>query len=286
MAASGWLHSWLSTSFSGRHTSSSPPPSPETDWQRYGRWLRLILLIVFIVLAAIALFTSRLFASGYSNWAVAVVAGDWHAHDGSASEIFDNARRDVSEALERVGFNPSNVLQFSVRPNRYSDTHPLQADAVSITDSFSDLTSRARGGCLLYFSSHGSPDGLVLGATILSPRRLDAMITNVCDNRPTVVVLSACYSGVFVRPLQAPNRMIVTAARPDRTSFGCGAMNRYPYFDDCFLSSVDEVKDFRSLAFAAKACVRRMEKETGMSPPSEPQIFIGREVASQLPAWR
>jgi hypothetical protein len=230
------------------------------------------------------LFSSRLFASDYSNWAVAVVAGDWHAHDGSPSEIFDNSRRDVSAALEQIGFNPSNVLQFSVRPNRYPGTHP--ATAASIADKLSDMVARTRGGCLLYFSSHGSPDGLVLGAGLLSPRRLAALISDACDHRPTVVVLSACYSGVFVRALAGPNRMIVTAARPDRSSFGCGAMNRYPYFDDCFLSSIDGAKDFRSLAFAARACVRRMEKETGMSPPSEPQIFIGREIASRLPAWR
>src|SRR5690348_15260124 len=187
MAGSGWLQSWVSTSFSGRRRSSLPPPSPETDWQRSGRWLRLILLILFVVLAAIALFTSRLFASGYSNWAVAVVAGDWHAHDGSPSEIFDNARRDVSEALEGIGFNPSNLEEFSVRPNRYSDTHPLAADAKTIANSFADLAARARGGCLLYFSSHGSPDGLVLGASILSPEQLDTIVSNACDNRPTVV---------------------------------------------------------------------------------------------------
>ena len=29
--------------------------------------------------------------------------------------------------------------------------------------------------------------------------------------------------------------MVLTAARPDRTSFGCGEADKYPYFDDCFL---------------------------------------------------
>jgi hypothetical protein len=215
-----------------------------------------------------------------------VVAGDWHAHDGSPSDIFDNARRDVSAMLVKIGFSPSNIAQFSARPERYPETHPFEAEAGTIADTLWDLSNRAKGGCLLYFSSHGSPDGLVLGDSILSPAKLDAMVSNSCGPRPTIVVISACYSGVFVRPLEAPNRMILTAARPDRTSFGCGAMNKYPYFDDCFLSSVNEVRDFRALAIRTSQCVARMEKQTHMTPPSDPQVFIGSSVGSQLSAWR
>ena len=43
----------------------------------------------------------------------------WHAHSGGPSEAFDNARYDVSQALQRVGFAPQNLRQFSVRPERY-----------------------------------------------------------------------------------------------------------------------------------------------------------------------
>ena len=225
-------------------------------------------------------------AGGYSDWAVAVVAGDWHDHDGRPSEIFDNARRDVSASLADIGFNPSNIAQFSARPARDPGTHPLEADAAAIADALGDLTDRATGGCLLYFSSHGSPSGIVLGPRILTPARLDAMISNTCGERPTIVVISACYSGVFVRPLAAPNRMVLTAARLDRASFGCGGTSRYPYFDACVLASLDEAHDFRALAIRTRRCVARTERQTQMSPPSEPQIFIGSRIASRLPAWR
>src|SRR5437762_1381622 len=224
MAAFGWLGSWVLTSFSGRRTSSSLPPSPASDWQRYGKrlWTTLALAAVVGALAAIG---PRVFASDYSNWAAIVVAGDWHAHDGSPSEIFDNARRDVSAALVNIGFNPNNVMQFSVRPQRYPGT--LSADAGRIANSLWDLSNRTSGGCLLYFSSHGAPSGLVLDDSILTPDKLAMMISNACGERPTIVVISACYSGTFVRDLQGPDRMIVTAARPDRTSFGCGNLNKY-----------------------------------------------------------
>jgi hypothetical protein len=225
-------------------------------------------------------------AANYSDWAVVVVAGDWHAHDGSPSEIFDNARRDVSAALARIGFNTSNIAQFSVRPNRYPAAHPFHSDAGSIADTLWNLSKRARGGCFLYFSSHGSPSGLVLGERILTPVKLGDIVSNACDDHPTIMVISACYSGVFLRALEAPNRMILTAARRDRTSFGCGGTSKYPYFDECFLASVAASKDFRALALRARQCVARMEHATGMSPPSEPQIFIGNDIASRLPAWR
>jgi hypothetical protein len=285
MAGSGWIGSWVSTSFSGRRTSNSPPPSPESDWQRYGRWL--LWVFAGAVLAAVLVFGSTYVrAAGYSGWAVIIVAGDWHAHDGSPSEIFDNARRDVSAALSRVGFNPSNIAQFSVRPNRYPAAHPFHSDAGSIADNLWELAHRVHGGCLLYFSSHGSPSGLVLGENILTPAKLDGIISDACEGRPTVVVISACYSGVFLRALEGPDRMILTAARRDRTSFGCGGTNKYPYFDECFLSSIDDSSDFRGLALRARQCVARTERATGMSPPSEPQIFIGSDIASRLPAWR
>jgi hypothetical protein len=238
-----------------------------------------------VLAAMLALGSAFARAANYSDWAVIVVAGDWHAHDGSPSEIFDNARRDVSAALAKIGFDPSNIVQFSMRPARYP-THPSHADSGSIAATLWNLSDRTHGGCLLYFSSHGAPSGLVLGENILTPVRLDNMVSNACEDRPTIVVISACYSGVFLRPLEGPNRMILTAARADRTSFGCGATNKYPYFDECFLSSIDNSSDFRGLALRIRQCVAKTERATGMSPPSEPQIFMGSTVAARLPTWR
>lgn len=275
----------MSTSLFGRRTLSSPPPSPATDWQRYGHWLWLAIALA-IVLAALIAGSAYVLAGSYSDWAAIVVAGDWHAHDGSPTEIFDNARRDVSHALVDVGFNPSNIAQFSVRPERYPGAHPLESDIGQIADTLWDLSNRTKGGCLLYFSSHGAPSGILVGTSILQPTKLDAMVSNACGARPTIVVISACYSGGFVNALEAPNRMVMTAARADRSSFGCGGTTKYPYFDDCFLASIGDAADFRALAIRTKACVARLEKQTGMTPPSEPQIFVGGAIAAHLPAWR
>jgi hypothetical protein len=285
MAGAGWMGSWVSASFSGRHETRPPRLSPQTDWQRYGRWLWLAFGLAALGAALIA-GSAYVLAGAYSDWAVIVVAGDWHAHDGGPTEIFDNARTDVSRALVAAGFNPSNLVQFSTRPDRYPRAHPLKTEVGNISDTLWDLSNRTKGGCLLYFSSHGTPDGLLVGQTIVHPAKLDTIVSNACGARPTIVVISACYSGAFVDILRGPNRMIMTAARADRSSFGCGGTTKYPYFDECFLGSIDNAHDFRGLAVRTKDCVARMEKQTGMTPPSEPQISIGSEIATHLPAWR
>lgn len=221
--------------------------------------------------------------SPFQNWAAVVIAGDWHAHSGGPSEAFDNARRDVSAALEHAGFEPSHLRQFSVRPERYKDTRPEKSEAQAIFDGLEDVAGKAPGGCLFYMSSHGSPEGAVLDTTILTPGVLDSMLDRACGTKPTVVVISACFSGVYVPQLARSNRMILTAARPDRASFGCGEEDKYPYFDDCFLQSIRAAHDFPTLARRTQACVAKKEADTGSKPPSEPQLFIGGALKPILP---
>ena len=224
-------------------------------------------------------------AATFSDWAAMIVAGDWHAHSGNPSEVFDNARRDLGKAFVGIGFNPANIAEFSVRPEKYpgQDLHPSEAD--SIARGVWDITRQARGGCLIYFTSHGSPDGIVVDQRLLAPEVMATMVSNSCGARPTVVILSACYSGVFVRSLAAPNRMILTAARPDRSSFGCGEQDTYTFFDTCILSQLPLSVSFPDLGEKAKACVAAREKAMGYEPPSEPQLSVGKDVAQAL-GWR
>jgi hypothetical protein len=224
-------------------------------------------------------------AATFSNWAAVVVAGDWRAHAGGPSEAFDNARRDVSNALVRMGFDPSNLRQFSVRPERYNEAGLAKARLETLYDGLAEASETATGGCLVYVSSHGAPVGVRVDEQILTPAVLAVMLHHACGERPTVVVLSACFSGVFVPVLAAPNRMVLTAARGDRSSFGCGETDRYPYFDDCFLSSVGTAHDFPALGRAVQVCVAARERKEGMQPPSEPQLWIGPNLKRLLPQY-
>ena len=243
-----------------------------------GRW--------FGVVAALLLGWATPAAAGpFSDWAAVVVAGDWHAHTGGPSEAFDNARRDVSQELERIGCEKANLRQFSVRPERYKDTKPGKSDPKAIYEALVQLTPQTPDGCLIYLSSHGAPQGILVDKTILPPALLGAILDRTCGQRPTVVVISACYSGVFIPQLAQPNRMILTAARGDRTSFGCGEANKYPFFDECFLQSMPQARDFPSLAREVQTCVAIREKKEGMTPPSEPQAWIGPQLRPMLPLF-
>jgi hypothetical protein len=215
-------------------------------------------------------------ARPFSDWAAVVISGDNEAaHVDRHTEAFDNARRDIGHAFQRRGFSGANMAEFSVEPRRHPDTAPRPAHFADITAALEALTARARGGCLFYLTSHGSTDGAVLADKILPPRVLAILLDQSCGERPTVAVVSACYSGVFVAALARPNRLILTAARRDRSSFGCGESDRYPFFDACILESLPTSADFVALARRAKLCVARREREEGMRPPSDPQIYEG-----------
>jgi hypothetical protein len=225
-------------------------------------------------------------AGPFSDWAAVVVAGDNHASGGGQTEVFDNGRRDLAKALADAGFSQQNILQFSIQADKYADPKPFSARPFrNVVEQLNGLTQRARGGCLIYMTSHGSPTGIVMGDGLLSPASLASVIDDACGKRPTVAVISACFSGVFVPDLEWPNRMILTAARPDRTSFGCGATDRYTYFDDCFLQSLRAAANLQDLSARVPACVAAREKVERASPPSEPQVSIGPQMRASLPLY-
>jgi hypothetical protein len=222
-------------------------------------------------------------AGPFSNWAVIVVAGDWHAHSGAPSEVFDNARRDLAHAFIKAGFNPNNVKQFSVRPERYSSEGPLKSDIDTIAGQFTQLAAKANGGCLVYFTSHGAPTGILVDGQIWGGEVMSQIVDDACGKRPTVVVLSACFSGGLIPAVNGPNRMVLTAARPDRTSFGCGEEDRYTFFDNCVLQQLPLVDNFLGLGRAVTACVALREEAMRLEPPSEPQTNVGGLLRPMLP---
>ena len=99
-------------------------------------------------------------------------------------------------------------------------------------------------------------------------------------------VITDTDTGVFVPALAAPNRLVLTAARPDRTSFGCGESDRYTFFDTCFLQSLQGNGDFPDLARAVQTCVAAREKKEQVDYPSEPQLAVGPLAARELPHWK
>jgi hypothetical protein len=215
-------------------------------------------------------------ATPFAGWAAVVVAGDDQgAHDGAPTRAFDNARRDVAAGLAQRGFSGANIAQFSLHPDLYPADHAGRTGLGPVATRLRELASRAPDGCLVYFTSHGSPDGVVVDNRIVPPRVLATMVSGACGARPTAVIVSACFSGVFVPALAGPNRFVLTAARRDRSSFGCSENDRYPFFDGCMIEALPRARDFIELAGEVKRCVAAREDSEGMRPRSQPQLFVG-----------
>jgi hypothetical protein len=227
--------------------------------------------------------------SAFSDWSVVVVAGDWHAHDGGETDAFDNVRRDVSAELATVGFARSNIHQYSLRPRRPKDDPAVYVGPRDVVQGMMDASQKAPAGCLFYVSAHGVlDDGVVQGAVfgpgqILHPIDLKVMLDSACPGRPTVVVVSACFSGVFLPTIESPDRLVMTASRADRSSFGCGDQDRYPYFDACLIQTLPQARDFVALARKTKDCVDKRESDEGIETPSMPQFWMGTEAQENLP---
>jgi hypothetical protein len=240
-------------------------------------WLLAIVGLLAVLAGPAAAQTTP--ASPFNSWASVVIAGDWRAANGSQAEAFDNARRDVAATLVGMGFRPETMTQFSTKPERYPDTRPERLTAQSMLDALKASAEKAPAGCLIYYTSHGAPrQGVVMDvmgkAYMFSPSEMAALVEEACPARPTIVIISACYSGAFLPYLVGPQRMVMTAARPDRSSFGCSSEDKYPYFDACFLETVESVRNFPALGPAIQGCVSRREGRMNLSPPSEPQVSI------------
>ena len=242
----------------------------------------LLLLLTLAALAGGRPAEAQAVASRFEGWATVVIAADWRDGGGRPIEAFDNARRDLTHGLLAAGLPRDSLVDVSLRPD--------VADPVTVAEvmgRISQTASRAPRGCLLYFTSHGSPRGMVFGPDqTLEPADMANLVRQWCGARPTVVIVSACYSGVFVNALAAPNRMVLTAASRERTSFGCGAEETWPWFDGCVIESLPVATDFLALAASTRACVARKEQAAGIAVPSEPQLFVGAEMQLRLPTLR
>lgn len=139
---------------------------------------------------------------------------------------------------------------------------------------------------ILYATSHGAPLGIIYndgdqGFGAISPVRLAEMLETLGIKR-RLVMISACYSGVFVDPLINDDSVIITAASSDRTSFGCQADSDWTFFGDALINNA--LRKAQPLAAAegeATALIAAWEAR-GNLVSSQPQSAIGAQAAKWL----
>jgi hypothetical protein len=210
-----------------------------------------------------------------ARWQVVLAAGD------GSLPVFDDATAAFARLLRKAGVPPANI-------------HRLTANAAGLRAGIEPATSgrlllriaglpvRPGDRCLIFLTSHGERgDGLwlALSGEALRPGQLARALSGGCAAVPTVVIVSGCYTGAFAAgAMRRPDRVILTAARADRPSFGCQAGRTYTFFDQCLLGALPDSAFWQGVFRRTTRCVRAMEDRLRMGR-SDPQDYFGAAVA-------
>ena len=140
---------------------------------------------------------------------------------------------------------------------------------------------------LLYITSHGSDDGSVAVSQAGMPFN-DLSVDDLKDALEAsgiewrILIVSACYSGAFLEPLRNDHTLIFTAARADRTSFGCSDERELTYFGEALFREALPRSTSLLDAFArTQKIIARREQSEGLKP-SQPQLYVGERMRSKL----
>jgi hypothetical protein len=167
------------------------------------------------------------------------------------------------------------------------DTIPLanlQNFTAAIHD-IGDVMDKNEDILILFMTSHGSEHGFALelpeGTTELTPQQVASTLDSEgIKNR--VVIVSACYAGIFLTPLENDSTIIMTAADAKSTSFGCAPEREWTYFGDAFFSqSLRSATDFKNAFDHARILIRGWEL-MDHAPPSNPQGWFGAALVKKL----
>ena len=145
---------------------------------------------------------------------------------------------------------------------------------------------------VLFMTSHGAHrppeldvDFWPLPLNQVTPARLKRDL-DAAGIKWRLLIVSSCYSGGFVEPLETPYTLITTAAAADRTSFGCSNDNDFTYFGEAFIrDQLTHTYSFVDAYSKAAGEIHARERREHLRP-SEPQLFVGTQMLNKLGSLR
>jgi hypothetical protein len=139
---------------------------------------------------------------------------------------------------------------------------------------------------VLLMTSHGDENGFALQlpgdvVTALTPQEVATTLDREgIKNR--IVIVSACYSGIFVPPLANDDTIVITAADAKNASFGCAPERDWTYFGDAlFRQSLVPRTNFRTAFDHARVLIQGWELMDHVKP-SNPQGHFGPALEAKL----
>lgn len=145
---------------------------------------------------------------------------------------------------------------------------------------------------LMYLTTHGSEDHELLvdldplPLNQIAPEDLADALRTMPGIRWKVIVVNACYSGGFIDALRDDSTMVITSARADRTSFGCGSDSEITWFGKAFLvDALNQTTSLRKAFDIATKYVGQWEA-TEHEESSRPQIASSPSIEAKLADWQ
>ena len=210
------------------------------------------------------------------------------AGDGE-QEIF---KREELFAQQVLGehFNSDDRSVDLINDNDDRDAYPL-ATVSALQQSLKLIASRMdldQDVLVLMLTSHGSRDGLAVVNGTLPLLQLNPIdLQHALDEsgiKWRVVIVSACYSGVFVDALKGDDTLVITAADADHSSFGCDDDRDLTYFGEAFLKDSVSTTQTLEQAFKKAADLIQQRETREHKIRSNPQISIGTHMHDKLVA--
>ncbi|MEO8459310.1 MAG: C13 family peptidase [Dokdonella sp.] len=223
-----------------------------------------------------------------SNLYVVAFAGD------GSEDVFRN-EAEYAEKLFAQRFSAAGHIVVLENNPATVTTRPL-ATLTNLTATLDGIAARMNPDediLLLFATSHGSSDHELLvdlgelPLDPIGPQELNDALNTDPVIRWKVLVISACYSGGFVDALRDDSTLVLTSARSDRTSFGCGADSDITYFGKAFLVEALNKTDSLIDAFAmAKKTIAQWEHDDKVDELSEPQMASNPRIEAKLGEWQ
>ena len=261
------------------------PAPPQDDWPEQAPTPEQVLYTQPQLLDA-ALASLRPRIPGKPNLYLLAFAGD------GTEDVFHNEVEYAAHLFTRHFGPTAHALVLENSPNTLS-TRPLAtwSNLENALDRLSAVMDPQQDILLLYLTTHGSEDHTLL--VDMDPLPLDQIgaqdLGAILAAHPfkwKVVVVNACYSGGFIPPLQGDGTLVLTAARSDRSSFGCGNDSAATYFGRAWLiDALNRTPDFIAAFAQATDEIAKWEQQDRLLP-SEPQMAVGKGIAAQLARWR
>jgi Peptidase C13 family len=197
--------------------------------------------------------------------------------------VFESEARGAARILEANFGAKGRVI---VRSNTKSRSDATPATILAASRAVGKVIDPQEDVVVLVLTSHGGPDGIGVisraGKWLMTPAHVEALL-NETRARYRVVIVSACYSGIFARALANDRTLVITAAAANKPSFGCQDGATWTYFGDAFFNKALRKEKRLDVAFEkARALVTAREEQEEFDP-SNPQIAGGGAVLPLLP---